>query len=150
MAEATVTPDKDGLDIKPVPVSLEQIADLGIDLAGQVVEVSIGHLLDDEVSDTIIVGDSLRLRVSDGPGSVDADNDGLADGEEANDGSNVLGPITVTVSGIKDSEVSLSLGDAARFLGLGECGRVTLTLSEGEGEGRNFDLGRVPRLQHRR
>ena len=26
-------------------------------------------------------------------------------------------------------EVSLSLGDAARFLGLGECGRVTLTLT---------------------
>ena len=140
-AEATVTPNDDGLDIDQVPVSVEEIAKLGIDAAGQVVEVSIEHLLDGEVSDTIIVGDSLRLRVSEGPGRVDADNDGLADSDEGDDGPHVLGPITVAVSevtggdsGIAASEVSLSLGDAARFLGLGECGRVTLTLSEDEDE----------------
>ena len=140
-AEATVTPNDDGLDIDQVPVSVEEIRNLGIDVAGQVVEVSIEHRLDGEVSDTIIVGDSLRLRVSEGPGRVDADNDGLPDGDEGDDGPHVLGPITVAVSevtggdsGIAASEVSLSLGDAARFLGLGECGRVTLTLSEDEDE----------------
>ena len=116
----------------------ERITALVLDV-GDVVEVSIEHLLDSEVSDEIIVGDSLRLRVSEGPGSVDADNDGLADSREGESDPGVLGPITAAVAKVTDSgvelqgdEVSLSLGETSRFLGLGECGRVTLTLTLSE------------------
>ena len=116
----------------------ERITALVLDV-GDVVEVSIEHLLDGEVSDQIIVGDSLRLRVSEGPGSVDADNDGLADSREGESDPGVLGPITAAVAKVTDSGVelqgdvvSLSLGETSRFLGLGECGRVTLTLTLSE------------------
>ena len=116
----------------------ERITALGLDV-GDVVEVSIEHLLNGEVSDEIIVGDSLRLRVSEGPGSVDADNDGLADSREGESDPGVLGPITAAVAKVTDSGVelqrdvvSLSLGETSRFLGLGECGRVTLTLTLSE------------------
>ena len=132
--------DGSKLEIASVPVG-ERITALGLDV-GDVVEVSIEHLLDGEVSDEIIVGDSLRLRVSEGPGSVDADNDGLADSREGESDRGVLGPITAAVAKVTDSGVelqrdvvSLSLGETSRFLGLGECGRVTLTLTLSEDGG---------------
>ena len=142
MAESRVEDGATALDIEPVPAGeLTTILDLKV---GDVVEVSIGHLRNGEVSDEIIVGDSLRLRVSEGPGRRDADNDGLADSSEGGDGPAVLGPITAAVAKVTDSgvesqgddiEVSLSLGDVARFLGLGECGGVSLTLTLSEDGG---------------
>ena len=69
----------DELDISPKPVGEEQIAKLDLEV-GDAVQVSIGHLLaaSDEVTDSIIVGDGLVLRVSDSAGMKDEDNDGLA------------------------------------------------------------------------
>ena len=135
--------DGSELEIPSVLVG-EQTTTLAL-AVGDVVEVSIEHLLQNgEVSDEIIVGDSLRLRVSEGPGRVDADNDGLADSSEGGDGPAVLGPITAAVARVTDSgvesqgddiEVSLSLGETSRFLGLGECGGVSLTLTLSEDGG---------------
>ena len=125
-----------GFDIGPVLVG-GRITTLSLG-EGDVVEVSINHLLNGKVSDRIIAGDSLRLRISKEPGRVDADNDGLLDSIDGDDGPGVLGPIRVPVpadggADLGGGEVSLSLGDAARFLGLGECGGVSLTLTLSEG-----------------
>ena len=125
------------LEIEPVPVG-EQIRALNFQ-AGEMVAVSIGHLPrtdSTEVSDEIIAGASLILRVSTDAAREDADNDGLADGGESAPAA--LGPITAAVARVTDSgvesrgddiEVSLYLGNVARSLDLAQCGGLSLTLS---------------------
>ena len=140
MAESRVEDGATALDIAPVLVGNLTTSTLGLSV-GSVVEVSIGHLpwtdsteVSDEISDEIIAGASLRLLVSKAAGRRDADNDGLADGGESEPGA--LGQIVAAVAEVPDGVValqrntaSLSLGNVARSLGLGQCGALSLTLT---------------------
>ena len=140
MAESRVEDGATALDIAPVLVGNLMTSTLDL-AAGSVVEVSIGHLpwtdsteVSDEISDEIIAGASLRLLVSAAAGRRDADNDGLADGGESEPGA--LGLIVAAVAEVPDGVValqrntaSLSLGNVARSLGLGQCGALSLTLT---------------------
>ncbi len=111
----------------------------GLDVAdGQVVEISISHFF----GSGVIEGDRLRLPVVDLRDSaepldafIDTDNDGLVDaaGDEVDPA--ILGPIEAAVAAVtdagvevQDDELSLSLGNLARSLNLGQCGGVTLAL----------------------
>ena len=126
------------LEIEPVPVGEDDIAELGLD-AGDAVRVSVGHLPPGGtgVSDEIIAGASLVLRVSE-KAVKDVDNDGLADDTGEDTAPEILGPIAAAVAratagGVASAgtgiAVSLSLGETSRLLGLGECGGVSLTLT---------------------
>ena len=110
---------------------------------GDLVQVSIGHLVDGEVSVGVIAGDALLLQVL-ATAMVDSDNDGLSDAVSGEDEPDILGPITAAIVEVTDSgvnlpegavTVSLSLGDLARSLGLGDCGGVSLTLALGAAGG---------------
>ena len=132
-----VTGEANNLKLEIGPVSagdLTTLLDLG---EGDAVQVSVGHLPPGGtgVSDEIIVGASLVLRVSE-KAVKDVDNDGLADDGESE--PEALGPIAAAVARVTDGgvasrgdeiEVSLSLGETSRLLGLGECGGVSLTLT---------------------
>ena len=140
MAESRVEDGATALDIAPVLVGNLMTSTLDL-AAGSVVEVSIGHLpwtdsteVSDEISDELIAGASLRLLVSKAAGRRDADNDGLADGGESEPGA--LDQILAAVAEVPDGVValqrntaSLSLGNVARSLGLGQCGALSLTLT---------------------
>ena len=128
------------LEIEAVLVGEDDITELNLNV-GDAVRVSVGHLPQTdsaEVSDTIIAGASLVLRVSAAAAGKDEDNDGLADGGSGESEPAVLGPIAAAVARVTDGgvasrgdeiEVSLSLGETSRLLGLGECGGVSLTLT---------------------
>ena len=138
-----VTGEANNLKLEIGPVSARDLTTLlNLDM-GDAVQVSVGHLPQTdstEVSDEIIAGASLVLRVSAAAAREDSDNDGLADVNAAAGESEpeVLGPIAAAVARVTDGgvasrgdeiEVSLSLGETSRLLGLGECGGVSLTLT---------------------
>ncbi len=107
--------------------------------AGDVVEISIRHVFGLD----LIEGDRLRLPVvdlrtaGDLADSIDVDNDGLVDAAAAGEvDPTILGPIEAAVAAVtdqgaevQDDELSLSLGNLARSLNLGQCGGVTLALT---------------------
>ena len=105
---------------------------------GDVVSLSIDHLLESSPSSLLIVGDALSLPVL-GRAIFDRDNDGLDDSIEqdaSNPDPGVLGPATASITagfaGGTDgggNEVSLSLGNDARSLALAECDGVSLSLT---------------------
>ena len=125
------------LKIDSVVFGEERIAELSLD-AGDAVRVSVGLPPDSTgVSDEIIAGASLVLRVSE-KAVKDVDNDGLADDTGEDTVPEILGPIAAAVAGVTasgvasagaDIAVSLSLGETSRLLGLGECGGVSLSLT---------------------
>ena len=130
------------LRVGPVPVGAQMMASLSLEV-GAVVQVSIGHLVDSEVSAGVIVGDTLLLQVM-AAAMVDGDNDGLSDAASGEDEPDTLGPITAAIVEVTDGgvnlpegavTVSLSLGDLARSLGLGGCGGVTMTMALGAADG---------------
>ena len=145
-ATAKVGGNAPALRIEPVPVGTEQREELSLEV-GDLVRVSIGHLVTteasaNEVSNRVIAGDALLLPVL-ASAMVDSDNDGLSDTVVGESEPDTLGPITAAVvpavveetgGGVSLPEavsLSLSLGDLARFLGLGGCGGVSLTLTLG-------------------
>ena len=124
------------LRIELVPVGAQMMASLSLKV-GDLVQVSIGHLVDGEVSAGVIAGDALLLQVL-ATAMVDGDNDGLSDAVGGETEPDILGPITAAIVEVTDSgvnlpegavTVSLSLGDLARSLGLGGCGGVTMTMT---------------------
>ena len=124
------------LRIELVPVGAQMMASLSLKV-GDLVQVSIGHLVDGEVSAGVIAGDALLLQVL-ATAMVDGDNDGLSDAVGGETEPDILGPIAAAIVEVTDSgvnlpegavTVSLSLGDLARFLGLGGCGGVTMTMT---------------------
>ena len=126
------------LRIEPVPVGAQMIAGLSLKVE-DLVQVSIGHLVDGEVSARVIAGDALLLQVL-ATAIVDGDNDGLSDAVSGEDEPDTLGGINAAIVGVTDGgvnlpegavTVSLSLGDLARSLSLGNCGGVSLTLALG-------------------
>ena len=116
------------LRIGPVLVGAQMMAVLGL-ADGALVQVSIGHLVESEVSASVIAGDALLLQVL-ATAIVDSDNDGLNDAASDETEPDILGPVTAAVPE-NAVTVSLSLGDLARSLGLGGCGGVSLTLVVG-------------------
>ena len=93
-----------------------------------------------------VAQDSLRFRVAARETAVDAvldsDNDGLPDAQADEENLADLGPtLSAAVASVTDAGASvlrnlppsLSLGDRARSVGLGDCGEVSLTLTLGVG-----------------
>ena len=126
-ATAKVEGNAPALRIEPVLVRAEQLEELNLEVR-DLVRVSIEHLVATG-ADEVIVGDALLLLVLT-TAMVDSDNDGLSDTVVGESEPDTLGPITAAVVGEAVS-LSLSLGDLARFLGLGGCGEVSLVLTLG-------------------
>ena len=131
-ATAKVEGNAPALRIEPVLVRAEQLEELNLEVR-DLVRVSIEHLVATG-ADEVIVGDALLLLVLT-TAMVDSDNDGLSDAVGGESEPDTLGPITAAVVPAVVGEavsLSLSLGDLARFLGLGGCGEVSLVLTLGD------------------
>ena len=129
------------LAAQPISVLLPPAALTAL-VADDLLQVSITIL----AATGAVAQDSLRYRVRPAETAVeavkDSDNDGLPDmADDENAGAADLGPIAAALASVtnagasvrQDLPPSLSLGDRARSVGLGDCGELSLTLTLGVG-----------------